>query len=257
MFNRQQINGYQNKPYKFINILILLLFIVSACKSSISYKPPLLPIKISIDNKGNINVSGDMSVITPIGTFSIGANYTIHNIPNTTIVILRDKNKSKDGIDEIFRIKNEGDTLTAILDGKTIVKISNNQILIDITDAKISSIEFIREENKTLVKETSADGIFRNPQHIPYKTFEISEWALYSSNFWQGLNPLIYILEYLTGPLVYILHEAAKFGWLLATIGWIILATLTYKIEFFLTRIYGVLTLITGMLLAISRNNIQ
>lgn len=68
---------------------------------SVSYKPPVLPICISIDNTGAFSVSIDGTIQTPIGTFSIngGVEYSksansiqprTHSKPNTLSIIVGD-----------------------------------------------------------------------------------------------------------------------------------------------------------------------
>jgi hypothetical protein len=60
--------------HKFINAIIfgVLGLALTACTASgsVSYQPPNLPIKISIDTNGHLEVSWENSIQTPIGTFS-------------------------------------------------------------------------------------------------------------------------------------------------------------------------------------------
>jgi hypothetical protein len=59
---------------KFVNALIFVLlgFSITACSgnASVGYQPPNLPVKISIDTNGQLSVSWENSIQTPIGIFS-------------------------------------------------------------------------------------------------------------------------------------------------------------------------------------------
>lgn len=74
----------------------LVIAILSGCTAyepavgiSASYKPPMLPVKLIIDTKGNVTIKGEASLVTPIGTFSIGADYSVRTTQDSILVILR------------------------------------------------------------------------------------------------------------------------------------------------------------------------
>lgn len=46
-------------------------------KGSVGYKPPLLPIEVTVDEDGDVDLSITDSVNTPLGTFSVGLGKTI------------------------------------------------------------------------------------------------------------------------------------------------------------------------------------
>jgi hypothetical protein len=67
--------------------MLLICHLLAGCgdesKVSFGYRPPLLPVQISIDSQGNLEVSFAGNVQTPIGTFSAGLVADRHNFfPN-------------------------------------------------------------------------------------------------------------------------------------------------------------------------------
>src|SRR5688500_9609666 len=83
------------------------ILLLAACDSSASvgYRPPVLPVKFVLDSSGNISVEGEASIVTFLGEFSIGADYTVNRQPDTIMVILRDRNKGRLGMDQIYRVQ--------------------------------------------------------------------------------------------------------------------------------------------------------
>jgi hypothetical protein len=65
--------------------LILLCMLLTGCggTGSISYSPPGIPAKVSIDTNGNINVGLSPSWCTPIGTFEVGYDQSVASLRNT------------------------------------------------------------------------------------------------------------------------------------------------------------------------------
>lgn len=48
-----------------------------AAYGSVSFKPILVPLTFTIDTNGTISVSGDTSIVTPLGEISLQAGYAI------------------------------------------------------------------------------------------------------------------------------------------------------------------------------------
>jgi len=91
--------------------MLLICHLLAGCgdesKVSFGYRPPLLPVQISIDSQGNLEVSFKGSVQTPIGTFSAGlvadrhsffpdakGTLTVRIDGQDTVMIYRDKRTS-------------------------------------------------------------------------------------------------------------------------------------------------------------------
>ena len=59
-------------------MLFITIFLVACTKApavvNVGYQPPLVPVRISIDSNGELQVSWEGSIQTPIGTFSAGVS---------------------------------------------------------------------------------------------------------------------------------------------------------------------------------------
>jgi hypothetical protein len=128
-----------------VMLLSITALLLSGCdRISLSYKPPFSPVKLAIDSQGNVSVVGDVSIVTFVGEFSIGAEYTLKEDPDSILVTIRDREK---GDDTIYRVRTDGDRFVAVLNGNTVVQVENNQVLIDVTNAAVESIEFKRADS--------------------------------------------------------------------------------------------------------------
>ncbi len=73
----------------------------SSQTGSISWKPPFSPVAISWTTTGDISVSGDKKVVTPIGLFEFGVSETLHSREGYTLVVLRDRDSKKETVYEV------------------------------------------------------------------------------------------------------------------------------------------------------------
>lgn len=145
----------------FITSLILIICIESKSQEiKASWKPPFLPIQISIDKNWNVDISASGSFVTPLGTFGLEAsipinksktdnpetkNVTVENIKyisNNNFVILRDNIYNKQKIYEI----NSDKKLRVLTDGQTMFTVDKNTITIDVSLGNSVNVE-IREYN--------------------------------------------------------------------------------------------------------------
>jgi hypothetical protein len=57
-----------------ISLLIFLSLILTSCDLAFGYRPPVIPLSISIDTRGQVtfSVEQEVKLPTPIGTFSVG-----------------------------------------------------------------------------------------------------------------------------------------------------------------------------------------
>ena len=161
------------RQYNYFLLIALIISVVSlsvaGCSNlSASYKPPYLPVKLVLDGAGNVSITGDVSIVTFVGEFSIGAQYTLNSDPDSIMVIVRNRKKGGLGFDTIYRVKNNKNRFVAVLDGNTVVQVENNQVLIDITDVTVRSIEFkttdgivpIVEYEKDVIAVTAVKTVF-------------------------------------------------------------------------------------------------
>jgi len=71
-----------------------------ADRVKVEYKPPFIPAKLVIDNQGNVAIEGEASLVTPVGEFSIGAEYELKREEDSLLVIIRDRKKDASGFDQ-------------------------------------------------------------------------------------------------------------------------------------------------------------
>ena len=123
---------------------MLLTLLCAGCsggsaKTSVSVKPIFLPVAFNISPSG-ISITGNESIATPIGVFSIGASYGLPTRSSGSIyLVLRNR---RTGFDHIYEVRTGVDQFTAVLNGSTIIAVTNGQVLIDVTDGIINQVTF-------------------------------------------------------------------------------------------------------------------
>jgi hypothetical protein len=146
------LNVAISKTVRAIAAAILTILCVACGGSvhpSVSYSPPLLPIEISV-SPSSISIHGDASIYTPMGVFSIGATYSLPALEGGSIyVIIRDQ---AHGFDHIYKVIDGTDKLTAVVNGKTRISVTNGQVLIDVLAGQVETIKF----EKTIASITVA-----------------------------------------------------------------------------------------------------
>jgi hypothetical protein len=65
--------GLSNWAKFGVYLVLCHSLVLFSCKGRLDYKPPVIPIKISVDSNGKIEVSINNTVATPVGVFSIHA----------------------------------------------------------------------------------------------------------------------------------------------------------------------------------------
>jgi len=111
--------------------------IFDSIQPEFSYQPPFLPIKLTIDGSGNIKLSGDISFVTPIGVFSIGASIPLVDKDDDDLVLVLRNSQEK--TDSVYRIS-DGEKATIIVDGRTAIIVGRDQVIIDVTNSEIVEI---------------------------------------------------------------------------------------------------------------------
>jgi len=190
----------------------LLALLCSACGGSVnptlSYKAPaFLPFSITIGkHDNNPTIEGHLSLITELGVFSIGGQYELPAPVSGTIrVILRNR---RTGFDEIYQVRTGGDQFAAVVNGTTTISVSQDQVLIDITNGTIQKITFKQVNSQIAEAQSSSDGIsrvVRTPMNrwdtgwnrSWYKPFMLSRWAYDDSTItkWYGLGFVWFFLR--------------------------------------------------------------
>lgn len=149
--NTQMITilNYKIKKYLlFLSLLILASNSLFSQDYGISWKPFFLPFEIKLGTNG-ISVSGETSIVTPIGNVGVWADVNVSERPveikstviekTDLLVIIRDI-WSNEG-DYLFKIEN-GANLTVVVDGRNEISIKEGKVIIDVSDGNIQSIKF-------------------------------------------------------------------------------------------------------------------
>lgn len=85
------------RPVTFVLVVVALLPIVPAyaqVRGHISWKPPLIPVEITLDSSGNISVSSSGSWVTPIGQFTAGIDLPLKE-QESVLTLLVDGHESR------------------------------------------------------------------------------------------------------------------------------------------------------------------
>lgn len=201
------------KTWVTLIVAALIGVLCSACDGgtvspNFSYSAPLfLPFHFSIGKKdNNPTLSGNVSAVTELGVFSIGAQFELPpSQPETMRVILENR---RTGFDRIYQIRTGGDQFAAVVNGTTTISVSQDEVTIDVTSGSIRSISFKRVANP--IPEAQANG---NPvTHVTntaagrwdsgwdrswYKPFMLSGWAYDDSTVtkWYGAGFVLFFLR--------------------------------------------------------------
>jgi hypothetical protein len=172
----------------------------AASDGEVGYQPPVLPVEFVVNGDG-IEISGKKELVTPIGTFSIGAKYQLpHNARDTIYVILRDQHARPSGVDHIYEVRIGEDEFQAVVDGHTVIAVKDDRVTIDVTDATVERIEF-HGVPPTVDEGTSASlwvqRWHENWRDSPYKPFVLFTWAYDDSTVgqWHGLGWVVFVLR--------------------------------------------------------------
>lgn len=110
-------------------LLLFTLFDVAFGELRMKWKPPMLPVFISVDSAGNLTVGGEASITTFLGTFALGADYSVYSQPGYTTVVVRNLIKNNE---QAYKVKSGSDELTVFADGKTRIEIKDKWVLIQV-----------------------------------------------------------------------------------------------------------------------------
>jgi len=188
---------------------LLLVLVLAGCdaegegKAKVRYKPALLPVALTISPDG-VAVEGERSIVTPIGEFSIGAEYSLPARDADKIyVLLRDRKRGASGFDTVFRVQTGREQLTVIVNGKTTIQIKDGQVLIDVTDGAVKKVQFKRVEGATV--EEGRESLWSRVaakwsggwESSIYKPFTLTRWAYDDSTIdrWWGVGFVWFLLR--------------------------------------------------------------
>ena len=228
-------------------LVILITIVCAACSENnlgadVTYKPEFLPVHLSLNSSG-VSVGGDTSLVTPIGTFSIGASYQLPPSYNSIYVILRNR---KTGFDKIFEVRNAGDQFSAVVNGITAIDVSEGRILIDVTTGNIKEVTFKRVSS-AIPKQSPPSWLHSITARWDagwkqswYKPFSLTTWAYSDSTMgrWYGIGFIWFLLRLILAIVFFIIDAVLSLGFLLGQISFLFFGPTGRNV------IYGILILI-------------
>jgi len=135
-----------------VALLAATLLTASACSSQnveVSFQPFTLPVKITW-KKGEIEISGERDIVTPVGTIKINAGVTLEEPDEEFFyVTLRDKQRD---VDHVYKVNAGAGAFHAVVNGTTHIQAENRHVLITVKEGEIKTIEF-RKAQSTLSQE--------------------------------------------------------------------------------------------------------
>lgn len=161
-------------------------------KAAVSYRPPIVPVHFTVGGDGHISVGGDTSLVTPIGLFSVGAEYALKDVDDTIVVKIRTTRNGAD-MDDVYRVKSGGMRFTAVVDGQTTIQVVNNEVLVDVTRGSVKTIEL-----KEVAPPPAAPSRWHlEPCALGYKPFSFCR-AVYDDSTigrWYGIGFVWFLIR--------------------------------------------------------------
>jgi hypothetical protein len=155
------------KASSLVVTVLTQLFALSACTRSqgtgtgsgpslnghltawVGYQLPFLPIEFAWDSDGKFTIKAKASIATPVGTFSFGTGYTPTLVASrhwtepsvpapvgNLDVIIRDIARNEG---QIYSISSNDQEFIAVINGSANLRIKNRQIIIDISNGRVST----------------------------------------------------------------------------------------------------------------------
>ena len=230
--------GYARRPRWGVRAFLVILSslcaitILTACNGNtepeVGYKPSFLPIKFLVSPSG-IKVSGESSIITPIGEFSIGASYSLPKINTGHIyVIIRDRKEGRVGYDHIYDVNSGNGQFAAVVNGKTLIQVSGNQVLIDVTNGRVDDIRL--KHTSQVVAEGGGKSWWnkysqrwdRDYSSSFYKPFDLFRWAYDTStvNEWYGVGFAWFLIRLIFALILGVVDVLATIIFLLGAVAY-------------------------------------
>ena len=168
------------KRWQWIIAAFLSALTLSACGHvshvSVGYQPPVVPVRLVVQADGSVSLEGAAEWITPVGTFSIGANYELKEGGGDELfLVLRDRAHQTD---EVFKIRR--DKFFMSLEGSAQIEASRRKVIIDVTNAQVKTIRFFP---RAQVVDLSPEDVVTNYwAYVGSENYHLS-WSLLSSGF--------------------------------------------------------------------------
>ncbi|WP_141703867.1 hypothetical protein [Planobispora rosea] len=238
-------------------LLAILILATTGCSSTevkTTYHPMFVPVKFEWSPSG-IKVSGESSIVTPIGVFSIGAEYALpEKAENAVYVIIRDAKGSPDnpdslGFDHIYLLKGGSGQLTAVVNGTSSIQVVDGQVLIDVTAGDVQTVEF--KEAQVTTRERTAGPL--DKWHAYWKSsfytpFALSRWAYDDSTIssWFGLGFLWFLIRLVVALILGLVDLVLTVACVVAAIAFVLFGTTGQNIVYGLEALLVLLVAFAG-----------
>jgi len=247
---------------RWIRLLLCLVVLLpmAACTTDpdvqVGYSPPLVPVKLSLSEAG-ISVSGDQSLVTPLGTFSIGAKYSLDPVSTDAIrVVVQDKSEGPMGFQHVYDVTTGAGEFTAVVNGKTTIQVSERQVLIDVTEGTIESIQLKGIEPVAKTDSDSGNAVTaagdrwtRYWDTAFYSPFALSRWAYDDSTMgdWFGLGFLWFLVRLIAAFVLAIVDVILCLACLFAAIGALLFGDVGRNIVYGVEALFALLVVMVGV----------
>ncbi|MFI7448211.1 hypothetical protein ACIBQX_11995 [Nonomuraea sp. NPDC049714] len=246
---------------RVVTALMLLMGVGAAGCSSVdvkaSYRPAFLPVKLEWGPDGMVKLTGDSSIVTPIGVFSLGTEHALSaKKPNVIYVIFRNANgvlpgSTVVGTDQVFEVMSGGGQFTAVVNGTAVIQVADQEVLIDVTDGSVRVIEF--KAAQAVMQEQPSGIALRWQQFWDdcfYSPMALSRWAYDDSTMdkWFGLGFFWFLIRLVLALILGVVDLLLTAGCFLAAIGFLVAGTTGRNI------VYGVEVLLFIILVFLSRD---
>jgi hypothetical protein len=215
-----------------VGLIILSCVSCGKIEPTATYHPPFLPIEIVASTSG-IEVKGDLSIATFIGTFSVGARYLLPPAdPHSIYVILRN---NQTGYDHIYELRTGSEQLSVVVNGKTTVAVTTSRVTVDLAYGKIESIRFRRATAPPISSGTMAwYTTLRNKvakrwdegwSQSWYKPLGLTKWAYDDSTIkkWYGGGFALFLIRLIFAVICFVIDLVLMLGFLVGQLAFILL----------------------------------
>ncbi len=127
-----------------------------------SFQPAFLPIVFTIDTQGHITIEGSASIVTEIGTFSVGAEAetALHPTDSSLLLIIRHRQDNAI-VDTVYSLATPSDQVVVVTHGITTTAVMQDRIAIDASAGDIQRIQINGTDQAWQSSSLSTMPLFR------------------------------------------------------------------------------------------------
>jgi hypothetical protein len=195
-------------------IILLNTYGVSRSEIKLKYKPPILPVFISVDSAGNLSVGGEKSITTFIGTFTLGADYSIYLQEKYTTVVIRNLLKKNE---QAYKVYTGGDELTVLADGKTRVEIKDRWVLVQVEGSTLINFKMAEKPSPKVDPTPHEMPQDKSTAYIEFNSFwpkkrgEIDYKTSYAGFDWGHTDPPHWRITHVDGYIDFLFKGKKRF----------------------------------------------